>query len=111
MDHLTEEQIEQLEKKLQKLDGDISAALASLEDTSKPVALSEPIGRLSRMDALAQQGLAQESQERLKLRSQLVKQALKRLEDGTYGICVRSGEPIPFARLKVMPESPVSPKS
>lgn len=32
-----------------------------------------------------------------------VNQALKRMEDGTYGICVDTGEKISFERLKAMP--------
>ncbi len=29
--------------------------------------------------------------------------ALQRMEDGTYGGCMRCGQPIPLARLQVMP--------
>lgn len=32
-----------------------------------------------------------------------VEEALARIEDGTYGICVRCGNPIDSARLKVLP--------
>lgn len=33
----------------------------------------------------------------------VVEQALQRLEDGTYGICAVSGEPIPVERLEARP--------
>jgi DnaK suppressor protein len=33
----------------------------------------------------------------------LVNNALQRLEDGTYGLCLQCGKPIPPARLKVLP--------
>lgn len=33
----------------------------------------------------------------------LVAQALQRIEDGTYGICAVSGQPIPTERLEVRP--------
>jgi RNA polymerase-binding protein DksA len=41
------------------------------------------------------------------LRKQLegVDQAIKRLEDGTYGICASCGKEIPAARLEARPES------
>lgn len=37
--------------------------------------------------------------------------ALKRIENGTYGICVNTGEPIESARLDLMPWTPVSGKA
>jgi DnaK suppressor protein len=33
----------------------------------------------------------------------LIDEALQRLADGTYGICLHSGQPIPLARLREMP--------
>lgn len=38
-------------------------------------------------------------------RHHAVTEALRRLEDGTYGICTHCNGPIPFGRLIVMPES------
>ena len=32
-----------------------------------------------------------------------IEEALKRHEDGSYGICLESGEEIPFVRLKAVP--------
>jgi len=32
--------------------------------------------------------------------------ALRRMDLGTYGLCVKCQEPIPFERLAVMPETP-----
>lgn len=32
-----------------------------------------------------------------------IKQAIDRLQAGTYGVCGECGDPIPLARLKVMP--------
>ncbi len=34
-----------------------------------------------------------------------VEAALARIDDGTYGICVESGEPIPYARLAANPSA------
>ena len=33
----------------------------------------------------------------------LIQDALQRMEDGTYGLCQWSGEPIPFLRLQFIP--------
>ena len=32
-----------------------------------------------------------------------VEEALKRIDDGTYGICLESGEEIPYERLRAVP--------
>jgi DnaK suppressor protein len=39
------------------------------------------------------------------VRRDVVASALERLASGTYGVCSRCGEPIPFGRLIVMPEA------
>lgn len=46
-------------------------------------------------DALVQEDLAE--------RLRTVRRAIKRLEDGTYGVSVRSGRPIPDERLEADP--------
>ena len=38
-------------------------------------------------------------------RLQFVDRALQKIEDGTYGICDDTGEPIPRGRLEAMPEA------
>jgi DnaK suppressor protein len=40
---------------------------------------------------------------RLRKKLQKIDYALKKFDDGTYGICEHSGEEIPIARLKVRP--------
>ena len=34
---------------------------------------------------------------------QKIENALKRIEDGTYGLCLKTNKPIPIARLKAIP--------
>jgi len=43
--------------------------------------------------------------EDLQKRSQLITAALKRIDKGTYGICVKTGKKIPKARLLIVPEA------
>jgi DnaK suppressor protein len=37
--------------------------------------------------------------------------ALERLENGSYGVCERCTEPIPFERLEVLPMTPLAPRA
>lgn len=36
-----------------------------------------------------------------------IEAALKRIDDGTYGVCVRCGDPIGEERLDVVPQAPM----
>lgn len=73
----------------------------SAEDR-KPVELDQQsVGRLSRMDAMQVQAMAQAVEARRKGRLQRIERALARLASGDYGTCVECGEDIPMKRLAV----------
>ncbi|MEM7003204.1 MAG: TraR/DksA C4-type zinc finger protein [Pseudomonadota bacterium] len=61
------------------------------------------VGRLSRMDALQGQAMAQAAQVRRQQSLKLVELALQRLAAGEYGDCVDCEEPIDPRRLAVDP--------
>ena len=65
------------------------------------------VGRLSRMDALQQQAMGQESERRRQLELVRIRSALTRIEEGEFGDCVRCGEPIARARLELSPAAPL----
>jgi DnaK suppressor protein len=75
--------------------GDESAAIVEL-DQSK-------VGRLSRMDAMQAQAIAQASVQRRELMLRKISAALKRIDDGEYGFCQRCEEPINPRRLEIDP--------
>ncbi len=60
-------------------------------------------GRLSRMDALQSQAMAQAAERRRALQLQRIEQALKRLDEGWYGECIECGEWIARGRLELDP--------
>ncbi len=66
----------------------------------------QSVGRLSRMDALQRQALAQATGRRRSARRTRIKAAFERIEQGEYGHCLDCGEPIPEARLKLDPTLP-----
>ena len=43
--------------------------------------------------------------ERLEQELEAVERAMKRVDDGTYGLSIESGEPIPDARLEAVPHA------
>ncbi|MCF6179143.1 MAG: TraR/DksA C4-type zinc finger protein [Geopsychrobacter sp.] len=106
MEEITAEQIGTLRVLIQLSCAELQALLENSRASSKPVALDEPIGRLSRMDALQHQQMAVASRQIQSQRLQLLRNALKAIERDEYGNCRRCEEPIGYQRLKVRPESP-----
>lgn len=82
---------------LQKL----SAISAEARDT---VTLDQQsVGRLSRMDAMQAQAMAQATERQREIEIMRLAAALQRLEDGEYGMCVKCGEDIAPKRLEIDP--------
>jgi DnaK suppressor protein len=70
------------------------------EGTEGDVTLDQTrVGRLSRMDALANQALAQAAQRRREATLKALEAALTRLESGQFGYCLSCDEPIALPRL------------
>lgn len=86
---------------------EISELSASTGADRAPVSLDQQsVGRLSRMDAMQGQAMAQAAERRRQQRVVLVKAALARMDEGEYGYCQACGEPISDGRLKADPTVP-----
>jgi len=59
----------------------------------------DSVGRLSRMDALQQQAMAQAQERRRSAEKARIEAALQRLEEGEWGRCASCGEEIAGKRL------------
>ena len=78
--------------------------IEAASDSAAPVELDQQVqGRLSRMDALPGQAMAQASNERRKLEIAQIDAALGRMDDGDYGYCVECGDEIAPKRLELNP--------
>jgi len=103
---MDEQRLESLGEALRTLRTELRASLAASED-AKPVSPDRAIGRLTRQDAMLAQQMTLELRRRNKGRLGQIEAALRRIEEGVYGCCVRCEEEIGEARLKVRPETPV----
>ena len=73
-------------------------------ESRRPIALDQQrLGRLSRMDAMQSQAMAQASERRRQIRLKQIDLALKRMKDDGYGFCEKCGEEISPNRLKLDP--------
>lgn len=103
---LSAEQIEQIQEELLRTLTRLERSMKISGQAARPVELDQScVGRLSRIDAIQNQGLMQNLQEREKVQLAQVLAALRRIEEGRYGICGGCGKPIQPERLMVFPET------
>ncbi len=85
---------------------ELKREIPRLKELLKPISPDNAIGRISRMDNIVNQSVAEAQHSKAKVRLVKLKEALKRVdEDEDFGLCVECGDPIPIARLKAMPET------
>ena len=85
-----------LQSRLDALDAEDAAA----HDATRPVTLDQQsTGRLTRMDAMQNQAMAQAQVRRRAAERQRIQAALKRVEEGEWGYCTDCGEAIDAKRL------------
>ena len=106
MEDLTDGERTELLGDLEALIAELGHLLSGIEEGSRPVDLDEPIGRISRMDAIQQQKMAQAARARYRQRLLLAEQALAQ-DPEDYGLCRLCEDPIGYGRLKVHPEAPL----
>jgi DnaK suppressor protein len=100
----TNEQFAAAKRRLEEEREALNAERAASREARQPVALDQQsVGRLSRMDAMQGQAMAQEAERRRIQRLHLIEAALRRIEEGDYGLCVECDEEIAPKRLDLDP--------
>lgn len=103
---INEAQLEDMRRRLLALKSQLEATGQASDEELKPVELDQAcIGRLTRMDAMQRQAIAQETDRRRQRRLVEVDGALRRITSGDYGYCAACGEPIALGRLQADPAS------
>lgn len=102
--HLTPAQLEELRGRLLALRREAEDELARDREEAKIAGASREVGddedRATETAAL--EGALEETVRDAR-RFEAIRAALRRIEDGTYGVCELTGAPIPYARLRVEP--------
>jgi DnaK suppressor protein len=104
---MTEDQLTEFCRLLEATRAELQASMNESAESASPVSPDNAIGRLTRQDAMQAQQMALEIRRRNQARLQQIEVALRRIERGGYGICVRCEEEIALARLRVRPEAQV----
>lgn len=83
----------------------IEAAIVPLLDATKPISPENSLGRVSRMDAINNKGVAEAALRSAKAKLSKLQLALKKVVNPDFGNCSMCKNPIRPARLMYMPES------
>lgn len=95
---------EELKETLLRLRDDLRSLTEQNAEQAAVVELDQSkVGRLSRMDAMQAQAMAQETLKRREAKLRAIDVALLRIEEGEYGLCLNCDEPINPNRLAVDP--------
>lgn len=93
-----------MRRKLLELREDLESLTATSDQSAQVVELDQSrVGRLSRMDAMQAQAMAQASGRRREIMLRKIAAALGRMDDGEYGYCRSCDEPINPKRLELDP--------
>ena len=107
---LTKKEVEDLRARLLEEKEHLDAQLASIEEETFAATQSDISGDVGLDDESADAGTATFEREKdLSIENNIrdllrkIDGALKRMDEGTYGTCVRGGHPVEKARLKALP--------
>lgn len=102
---LTPEQLGEIREELRRSLARLERSMKANGNGRTPDLDQSAVGRLSRIEALQNQGMTQNLKERDRLQLEQVLDALKRLDAGTFGFCTDCRSQIRFERLLVFPEA------
>ena len=103
---LRADQISTIRNELLRALNKLERSLKISGESARPRDLEQDtVGRLSRIDALQNAGLTAKLEDRERAQLGQVVEALRRIEDGTYGACQGCGGTISMERLMVFPET------
>lgn len=105
---MTPEQAERLKEGLEARAAELRRAEEASTDERAPVVLDQQsVGRLSRLDALQVQAMANAQSERRRRELRRIEAALARWREGELGYCTKCGEEIGTRRLELDPATPL----
>lgn len=101
---LLETDLDVLRQALNRRLEELRQSIDSTADSRKPVELDQAsVGRLSRLDAMQMQAMAQAAERMRGQEIERIKAALRRMDDGDFGYCITCGEEIAPERLAIDP--------
>lgn len=102
---MTAEKRDELRQKINEHIAKLNREMVLLEENIKPIAPENSLGRVSRMDAINNKGVAEAAHRQAKRKLSKLNMALAKIDDEGFGNCDNCDHPINPKRLMFMPES------
>ena len=102
---LSEQERIDIKSAMERTMAELQVKIKEYRELTKPIAPENAIGRVSRMDAINNKSVNEAALRQAEAKLQKLKKKKKKVEDPTFGVCQRCGNPIPVGRIMLMPES------
>ncbi|RZN84602.1 MAG: TraR/DksA family transcriptional regulator [Winogradskyella sp.] len=79
--------------------------IAHLEQLTQPISPNDAIGRVSRMDAINNKSVNENSLRQAKVKLSNLKRVLENLGTPDFGVCIKCKNEIPLGRILIRPQS------
>lgn len=83
----------------------VSKDITDLEELTQPISPENAIGRISRMDAINNKSVNEASLRQARDKYKRLEEALSKIHEPDFGLCIRCGQPIPEGRIMLMPQA------
>ncbi|RCT53724.1 TraR/DksA C4-type zinc finger protein [Winogradskyella sp. KYW1333] len=93
---------------ISKIEEEISVTerkIKDLRNLTKPISPSDAIGRVSRMDAINNKSVNENSLRQVEVKLSNLKRVLENVGTPNFGICVKCKNQIPIGRILIRPQS------
>ena len=101
---MTDDDKKKIKAELKRRIAETQKMILNLKEQSKPVSPDNAIGRITRMDAIQQRSVAEAHLQKSEETLYCLEESLIKIEQKSFGICMRCKADIPFERILIMPE-------
>jgi len=102
---MDDERIERLRRHIGEMIKRVKADIDAYTEITKPISPDNAIGRLTRLEAMNSKSINEAALRMSQNRLERLERAFTSLYEPDFGYCAECEEPIPFARLMIMPEA------
>jgi len=97
--------IKEIEKIISKELNDTLISINEYKELTKPISPENSIGRVSRMDAINNKSVMEESLRKLEAKYEKLKFIKTQTQNENFGMCLKCKNQIPLGRIMIIPES------
>ena len=102
---MTEEQLNEIQNKIFEEIKSTEKSIVDYKENTKPIALENAIGRVSRMDAINNKSVAEAALRQAEDKLKKLRYMKTQIGKKDFGMCAKCKQAIPIGRLMIMPQS------